>query len=69
MTGPNTKVYWLKWRDTGIRYVTPTPHNHRSEFSLGEAMRIAEFENVDVIDPETGQVIWHGSEATRGSVL
>jgi hypothetical protein len=66
MTDPNTKMYLLKWRD-GAPYVSP--REHRSEFNLAEAMRIAGFENVDVIDPETGQVIWHGSEATRSSVF
>jgi hypothetical protein len=39
------------------------------EFNLAEAMRIAGYENVDVIDPETSQVIWYGSEATRTSVF
>jgi hypothetical protein len=66
MTDPNTKMYLLKWRD-GAPYVSP--REHRSEFNLAEAMRIAGFENVDVIDPETGQTIWHGSEATRSSVF
>lgn len=66
MTDPNTRIYLLKWRN-GAPYVTP--NDHRSEFTLVEAMRIAGFENVDVIDAETGQVIWHGSEATRGGVF
>jgi hypothetical protein len=65
MTDPNSKIYLLKWRD-GAPYVTPG--DHRTEFNLGEAMRVASFEDVDVIDAETGQVIWHGSEAMRGSV-
>ena len=65
VTDPNTKVYVLTWRSTGAPYTHP--RDHRREFTLGEAMRIAEFENVDVIDPGTGQVIWHGAEATRGT--
>jgi hypothetical protein len=65
MSDPNTKIYLLKWRN-GAPYVHPA--EHRMEFTLAEAMRIAEFQNVDVIDSETGQVIWHGSEATRGSI-
>jgi hypothetical protein len=64
-TDPNTKIYILKWRN-GAPYVTP--NDHCSEFTLAEAMRIAGSENVDVIDPETSAVIWHGSEATRGGV-
>ena len=66
MTDPNTKIYLLRWRD-GAPFVSP--RDHRTEFNLGEAMRVADCENVDVIDPETGQVIWHGSEPTRGSVF
>ena len=62
---PNTKVYLLKWHD-GAPFAHP--RDHRTEFNLAEAMRIASFENVDVIDAETGQVIWHGSEATRASI-
>jgi hypothetical protein len=66
MTDPNTKIYVLTWRN-GAPYVSP--NDHRTEFDLAQAMRIAEMEDVDVIDAETGQVIWHGSEATRGSVF
>jgi len=66
MADPNTKMYVLKWHD-GAPYVKPS--DHRTEFNLAEAMRIAGFEDVDVIDPETGQVIWHGSEPTRTSVF
>jgi hypothetical protein len=66
MTDPNTKMYLLKWHD-GAPYVHPG--DHRMEFNLAEAMRIAGYENVDVIDPETGQMIWHGSEATRTSAF
>ena len=61
---PNAKVYVLKWRN-GAPYTHP--RDHRSEFTLAEAMRIAGSEEVDVIDPETGQVLWHGSESTRSS--
>jgi hypothetical protein len=62
---PNTKVYRLKWRN-GALYAHPS--DHRIDFTLAEAMRIAEREDVDVIDPESGRVIWRGSEATRGGV-
>jgi hypothetical protein len=60
---PNTKVYRLQWRN-GALYAHPS--DHRIDFTLAEAMRIAGHEEVDVIDLESGQVIWHGSEAIRG---
>lgn len=60
---PNTKIYLLRW-DNGAPYVHP--RTHRTEFALDEAIRIAGYEPVSVIDPATGRVLWVGSEATRG---
>ncbi len=59
---PNSKTYRLQWNDTGAPYVSA---DHRTEFTLGEAMRIADRNEVSVIDPETSRVLWVGSEPTR----
>lgn len=59
---PNDKKYRLQWPN-GALY---THHlDHRTEFTLAEAMRIASFEQVSVVDPETGQVLWVGGPAQR----
>ena len=63
---PNERVYLLRWNDSGAAYVHP--RDHRAEFALDEAMRIAGYEPVSVIDVETGRVLWIGSEATRGGI-
>jgi hypothetical protein len=62
---PNARLNWLRWND-GAPYVHP--RDHRTEFALDEAMRIAGYESVSVIDAETDRVLWIGSEATRGGI-
>ena len=62
---PNARMYRLRWND-GAPYVHP--RDHRAEFALDEAMRIAGYEPVSVIDTETGGVLWIGSKATRGGI-
>lgn len=62
---PNARVYRLEWNDTRAPY---TSYDHRAEFALDEAMRIAGYQPVTVIDAETGRVLWIGSVATRGGM-
>jgi hypothetical protein len=62
---PNSKLYQLTWNDTGVPYVSA---DHRTRFTLGEAMRIADGEEVSVVDPETSRVLWVGSEPTRSAI-
>lgn len=62
---PNARMYRLRWND-GAPYVHP--RDHRAEFALDEAMRIAGYEPVSVIDTETGRVLWIGNKATRGGI-
>ena len=64
---PNTKLYQLTWNDTGAPYVSE--HDHRTEFTLGEAMLIAFSEDVSVTDPETSRVLWVGSQPTRSALI
>lgn len=64
---PNQKIYHLSWTDTGAPYVHPT--THKVDFHLDEALRHAQFENVTVTDPETGNVLWVGSRAMRAGAL
>jgi len=61
---PNMRIYLLRWTDSGAPYVHP--REHRAEFTLAEAMRIAEREAVTVIEAGTGRVLWVGGEAARG---
>jgi hypothetical protein len=61
---PNARVYLLRWNDTGAPYVSA---GHRMEFALADAMRIADYEPVTVVDAGTGRVLWIGTEATRGA--
>ncbi len=63
---PNTRFYHLKWNDSGAIYTDPRTRG--TEFTLAEAMRIADYEPITVFDAETGRVLWVGSEATRGGI-
>lgn len=60
---PNSRIYLLTWNDNGAPYASQA--DHRTEFTLAEAMRIADRTPVTVTDAQTGRTLWIGSEATR----
>jgi hypothetical protein len=60
------KCYALSWNDTVAPYVDPVTRQAADGLDLGAAMLIALSEPVTVTDTRTGQIVWIGSEPTRG---